>query len=311
MSELTSIEKMKLEKFLEMGGGYVLDFSNNTFQEFVQENSNIDIYDEKYNYRSGSKANRLRALWTNRLRALWNNESNTIAGGLLSNLLEYWKANRLINNQSISLAEQQLFEECNIISRRLMSGSDTQNDGSFPDSAQPSFLKSELLTQFDRFADLSSPQDRRSRGLLLEGLLQHIFDLYGIPVEKGFRRNEGGEQLDGAFKLEGWYYLVECKWTQKLTDIRQLDSLYGKINRSGRQTLGLFLSINGWSKNVCPLLRQNQDKSIILMDGYDLRCVLNDHIDVSLKDLLLAKLAHLNFEGQPFYSVAEYLDKNG
>jgi hypothetical protein len=64
MSDLTSIEKLKLEKLLEMKGGYVLDFSNFTFQEFILENLNIDIYDEKYNYRSGSKANRLRGFWT-------------------------------------------------------------------------------------------------------------------------------------------------------------------------------------------------------------------------------------------------------
>jgi len=43
MSDLTSIEKIKLEKLLEMGNGYVLDFSNITFQEFVLENLNIDI----------------------------------------------------------------------------------------------------------------------------------------------------------------------------------------------------------------------------------------------------------------------------
>jgi len=34
MSDLTSVEKLKLEKIFEMGGGYVLDFSNRTFQEF-------------------------------------------------------------------------------------------------------------------------------------------------------------------------------------------------------------------------------------------------------------------------------------
>jgi len=48
MSDLTSIEKLKLEELLEMGGGYVLGFSNATFQEFIWENSNIDIYDKKY-----------------------------------------------------------------------------------------------------------------------------------------------------------------------------------------------------------------------------------------------------------------------
>jgi hypothetical protein len=30
-------------------------------------------------------------------------------------------------------------------------------------------------------------------------------------------------------------------------DIRQLDGLTGQIGRSGHQTMGLFLAINGWS----------------------------------------------------------------
>jgi hypothetical protein len=60
MSNLKSIEKLKIEKFFGMESGYVIDFSNNSFQEFILENLNIDIYDEKYNYNSGSKANRLR-----------------------------------------------------------------------------------------------------------------------------------------------------------------------------------------------------------------------------------------------------------
>ena len=87
MANLTSIEKLKLEKFFDMSGGYILNFSNRTFQEFVLDNTQIDIYNEKYSYDSGSKANRL--------RAFWEKESNFIVGKLLSNLLEYWKAQKL------------------------------------------------------------------------------------------------------------------------------------------------------------------------------------------------------------------------
>ncbi len=46
-----------------MSSGYILNFSNRTFQEFMFETVNVEIYDEKYNYGSGSKANRLRAFW--------------------------------------------------------------------------------------------------------------------------------------------------------------------------------------------------------------------------------------------------------
>lgn len=64
MSDLTFLEKGSFESLLCMGSGYVLDFSDRTFQEYIGETTGINIYDAKYNYRSGSKANRLRGLWT-------------------------------------------------------------------------------------------------------------------------------------------------------------------------------------------------------------------------------------------------------
>ena len=300
MSDLTSIEKIKLEQLLEMSSGYVLDFSNRTFQEFFLESLNIDIYDDKYNYQSGSKANRL--------RGFWKEESNFTVGALIEKLLEYWKTKKLISLQVITNEEENLFDECQKISKRLQGdNAKNHNQNSLKKEDELSSLRSSLLLEFDSFASLVNSEDKKRRGFSLESLLERIFSLYEIPTQKSFKRNEGGEQIDGAFKLESWYYLVECKWTQKLTDIRQLDSLYGKINRSGKQTLGLFLSINGWSRNVCPLLKQNHDKSIILMDGYDLRCVLVEHNSLDLKDLLLKKLECLNLEGEPFYGAAQLL----
>jgi len=44
-----------------MGAGYVLDFSNRTFAEFVADSTGRNIYDPKYDNAGGSKANRLRA----------------------------------------------------------------------------------------------------------------------------------------------------------------------------------------------------------------------------------------------------------
>ncbi len=160
-----------------------------------------------------------------------------------------------------------------------------------------------LLMMFDEMA--KSDEDPQKRGILLQELLNRVFDLHDIPVFKSFMRNAGGEQIDGAFKLEGWYYLVECRWRKKLADIRELDGLKGQVDRSGKQTMGLFLSINGWSENVPQLLKQNPDKSILLMDGYDLRRVLDSPLD--LRDFIVAKLAKLNLEGEPFYGVTQYL----
>jgi hypothetical protein len=61
----------------------------------------------------------------------------------------------------------------------------------------------------------------------------------------------------------------------------------------------------GWSDNVVPMLKQNPEKSIILMDGFDLRTVLDGH--APLEALLEAKLDALNLRAEPFYSVQDYL----
>jgi len=161
-----------------------------------------------------------------------------------------------------------------------------------------------LLMMFDSLVATENPQQR---GYLLQELLNRVFTLYGIPVVRSFTRNEGAEQIDGAFKLEGWHYLVECRWRKKLADIRELDGLRGQVDRSGKQTMGFFVSINGWSEHVPQLLKQNPQKSIILMDGYDLRSVLSGIIE--LRELILAKIEKLNLEGEAFYGAKQCLEE--
>ena len=83
MSDLTNVEKRKFERLLEMGGGYVLNFSNRTFEEFVTNATGRNIYDSRYEYGSGSKANRL--------RGFWQAEPNYVVGKLLSALIDHQK----------------------------------------------------------------------------------------------------------------------------------------------------------------------------------------------------------------------------
>ncbi len=156
--------------------------------------------------------------------------------------------------------------------------------------------------------NLQNPVIIKKEVFCCKNLINQLFLINEIPVTRSFQRNGGGEQIDGAFSFQGWHYLVECKWTKKLADIRELDSLSGKVNRSGRQMMGLFLSIDGWSENVPPLLKQNPEKCIIVMEGYDLRCVLSGAIE--LERLLNAKLVSLNLESDPYLSAVEIMKEN-
>lgn len=81
MSDLTNLEKRQSERLFQMGDGYIFDFSNRTFQEFVTDSTGRDSYDERYNYASGSKSNRL--------RGFCKEENNRTVGRLMGDLLEY------------------------------------------------------------------------------------------------------------------------------------------------------------------------------------------------------------------------------
>ncbi|QOT74147.1 restriction endonuclease [Sphingobium fuliginis] len=159
-----------------------------------------------------------------------------------------------------------------------------------------------LLAQFDH---LAASDDPHGRGFLLQDLLGRLFALHEFPVARSFQRNEGGEQIDGAFEMAGWHYLVECRWRKAPADMRDLDGLLGQVTRSARQTMGMFLSINGWSHNVVSLLKQSPDKAIVLMDGYDLRMALMR--EVELRSLIEAKVRALNLSAEPFFSARQLL----
>ncbi|MDD2757974.1 MAG: TIGR02391 family protein [Patescibacteria group bacterium] len=90
MAELTTLEKQTLEKLLQMGSGYVLNFSDRTMGEFFRDDIGIDIYNQRYNYASGSKANRLRGLWTN--------ADDKIVGKSILKLIEYIENQILLDN---------------------------------------------------------------------------------------------------------------------------------------------------------------------------------------------------------------------
>lgn len=63
MSSLTSRDRRRLEPFLDMDGGWVLNFSDRTFNEFFVEHVGLNIDDPKYLFRGTSKAKRMRAFW--------------------------------------------------------------------------------------------------------------------------------------------------------------------------------------------------------------------------------------------------------
>lgn len=99
MSEIKNPTKQKLEHLFGMKSGYVLDFSNASFQDFILTSVGIDV---DIRYPDGSKANRL--------RTLWQNEPNDTVTKLMHEMLDRWQTNALMDG-SLSTSDQILFEQ--------------------------------------------------------------------------------------------------------------------------------------------------------------------------------------------------------
>lgn len=111
MSSLRLIERNCVEQLFGMADGYVLDFSNRTFGQFVRTAAGVDIYSGKYEISGHSKANRL--------RAFIELEDDSLVGKVLSEMLEYWR-DKTPQPDASSMA---LAERAKGIVQRLLKGS--------------------------------------------------------------------------------------------------------------------------------------------------------------------------------------------
>jgi hypothetical protein len=135
MANLKSTDKLKLEKLFEMGGGYVLDFTNAKFQEFIHSVSGKDIYNDKYATYGDSKGKRF--------REFWQQENDQTVGKVIAEMIEHWKTSKLLANKDITKSDELLVAECEKIANRL-AGVSTQKETPKTEHTEEEFLKQEF-----------------------------------------------------------------------------------------------------------------------------------------------------------------------
>jgi hypothetical protein len=288
MSNLTFTEKRKLEQLLGMKTGYVLDFSDRTFAEFVSDATGLNIFDERYNYASGSKANRL--------RAFWQKEDNATVGKLMGEVLNY-------SEQTGPLAEV-----CRLIVARLLQGgipiTPAQTQAQDEQQSVLDLALSQVLRQLkDEFLQLAGQRDRSAAGLALEKLLNRLFVLFGLQPRQPFR--VVGEQIDGSFQMDAETYLLESKWEKHPLPEADLLVFREKILGKSTFTRGVLIALNGVSGPARDAITRGKAPCFFVMDGHDLLMVLSEKI--SLTDFLRMRMRLLAEEGcvcMPFSELA-------
>jgi hypothetical protein len=278
-----------IEDLFEMGGGYVLDFSNDTFADFFQDELRIDIYSPSYAGDGTSKAKRLR-------RFLRTADAVTCAR-TLTLLWEYRKA--YLRRKRLQDPFPDAERDFHLVIQRLTGKPAAPPQGAPApqaavvgiDPAVTGRLKGELLS-------LSQLQPQ-PRGYAFERFLKNLFDANGLSGRAAFRLT--GEQIDGSFELSGETYLLEAKWTGAMIGASDLRAFNAKVEDKAAWSRGLFISESGFTEDG--LTAFGRGKRVVCMDGLDLYEMLDRSIPFG--DIMKRKVRRAAETGLAFVRVRD------
>ena len=154
---------------------------------------------------------------------------------------------------------------------------------------------------FDYFSELeqlkkefinTSKIEGQQRGYNLEKIFSKLMHISNIPVIESFKIE--GEQLDGAIKFESHYYLIELKWTSKKVNIQDLGSFYIKVEGK-MDSVGIFISMNGFSDEIIHSLPKGRKLKVIFLDGIHFTNVITGIY--TFKELLECAISEASLKG--------------
>ena len=150
----------------------------------------------------------------------------------------------------------------------------------------------------DEFLGLHALDDASVRGRRFEGFLTRLFALFDMQPRLSYVT--GGEQIDGSIAFDTDDYIVEARWRKDPTSRGDADIFAAKVRRKGKNALGLFVSVQGFSSDA--LSYYSQSTPFMTMDGTHLMGVLEQRI--RLDDLLRRMKRHANETGECYLALA-------
>jgi hypothetical protein len=139
----------------------------------------------------------------------------------------------------------------------------------------------------------SMSMEPRPRGYALEKVFTELMKISGIPAEEPF--SNMGEQLDGAIKFEGRYYMLELKWVAGKLESKHIGAFYFKVDGK-MDSRGIVIAMNGFTDGVLATLPKGKEIKVILLDGNHLANVLYGQYTFKMLLEHAIKCASLNGE---------------
>jgi hypothetical protein len=288
MGTIRAIEMKLVEQLFQRPGesGYVLDFTNATFSSFFGQELAVNIYDDRYAAKGTSKLNRL--------RCYLEISDDSQSAKALAALREYRDTLPDSFKEDVPKAEERI----NALISRL-GGRPVATPPESPPAAKPqSITPAALAALKDGLIALTSLEPR-PRGTAFEKFLRDLFSAHSMAGQGSITLR--GEQIDGAFQLDGQTYLVEAKWQNDKTGAADLHVFEGKLSQKAVWTRGLFISQSGFTDEG--LHAFGRGKRLLCMDGLDLWEALSGTL--ALDEVIRRKAARASQTGEIFTRVRD------
>ena len=153
-----------------------------------------------------------------------------------------------------------------------------------------------LVKLKDKFNECAKLENQK-RGYEFEKVFTELMKLEGIFIEEPFKIV--GEQIDGAIKFDGHYYLLELKWVTEKIDQKNIASLYLKVEGK-LDARGIFIAMNGYSKEVLKSLPHGKDLKVLLLDGVHIANVFSGLY--SFRELMEYSVSQASLKGELYCS---------
>jgi hypothetical protein len=151
--------------------------------------------------------------------------------------------------------------------------------------------------------DHASRAQKADRGRKFEKILRAMFADAGLEPRLSYRPK--GEEIDGAIWFEGRTILIEAKWTQGFHPASSIYQFKGKVDGKLTGTLGLFISMSGFSPDAVDALVAGKELNLILADGDDIRTLANTRL--TILEALRRKLREAGEYGNPSFPLSSIM----
>jgi len=156
------------------------------------------------------------------------------------------------------------------------------------------------LSEWSTPPDHAPPIWFQNRGRAFERIINGLLSREALDPRTSFR--PVGEEVDGSFILRDRVYLLEAKWRREPMPASDLYAFKGKVDGKLVGTIGVFISMSGYSKDAIDALKAGKEINLVLFSGEDFRMV--ERGGISFSAAIFKKLRYAAEEGQPYLPLA-------